>query len=49
MRNYMKKNNVVDLPEFPPKKIFFNQSKAYVEQRMAAFNRYFEQLFELFP
>ena len=45
----MKKKNVVDLPEFPPKKIFFNQSKAYVEQRMAAFNRYFEQLFELFP
>jgi hypothetical protein len=49
MRNYVKKNNLVDLPEFPPKKMFFNQSKAYVEQRMAAMNRYFEQLFDLFP
>ena len=49
MRNYMKKNNVGDLPEFPAKKIFFNKSKAIIEQRMASINRYFEQLFELFP
>lgn len=45
----MKKNNIADLPEFPPKKIFFNQSKSCIEQRITSINRYFEQLFELFP
>lgn len=49
MKNYMKKNGIASIPEFPKKKFFFAKTKAFIDARIKNINNYFLSLFGAFP
>ena len=45
----MRKRGIDQFPEFPPKKLFNNTDREFVEKRIKKLNVYFQSIFEVFP